>query len=62
MLEGSVPNATAKISLAPTMGNAESPVHEEAILIRQRYSQVRLTGHDFLDIGTCNITTTNYPQ
>ena len=62
VLEGSVPNAIAKISLAPTMGNAESPVHDEDILIRQRYSQVRLTGHDFLDIGTGNVTTTNYPQ
>ena len=62
LLSGAVPNATAKISLAPTMGNAESPVHEEDIIIRQRYSQVRLTGHDFLDIGTGNEVTTDYPK
>ena len=29
--------------------------------MRIRYSQVRLTGHDFLDIGTGNFTNTNYP-
>ena len=28
---------------------------------RIRYSQVRLTGHDFLDIGTGNFEETNYP-
>ena len=60
-LSGVAPNITAKISLAPTMGNAESPVHEEDIVIRQYYSQVRLTGHDFLDVGTGTTTTTNYP-
>jgi hypothetical protein len=35
--------------------------HGMEILIRERYSQVRLTGHDFLDIGTGNFTETNYP-
>jgi hypothetical protein len=29
--------------------------------IRYKYSQIRLTGHDFLSIGTGGITTTNYP-
>jgi hypothetical protein len=29
--------------------------------IRQGYSQIRLTGHDFLSIGTGGIATTNYP-
>ena len=29
--------------------------------IRYKYSQVRLTGHDFLSIGTGGKTTTNYP-
>jgi len=31
------------------------------ITIRYKYSQVRLTGHDFLQIGTGGITTTNHP-
>jgi hypothetical protein len=29
--------------------------------MRLKYSQVRLTGHDFLDIGTGNFIETNYP-
>ena len=29
--------------------------------IRYKYSQIRLTGHDFLSIGTGGISTTNYP-
>jgi hypothetical protein len=29
--------------------------------LRSMYSQVRLTGHDFLSIGTGGTTTTNYP-
>lgn len=61
VLEGTVPNATVKISLAPNIGVQESPGHNEAVTIRQNYSQVRLTFHDFLDIGTGNFTTTNYP-
>jgi hypothetical protein len=31
------------------------------VVIRERYSQVRITGHDFLDIGTGNFIETNYP-
>jgi len=61
-LSGIAPNITAKLSLAPTMGNDESPIHDEAIVIRQNYSQCRLTGHDFLDVGTGNTLTTAYPS
>jgi hypothetical protein len=32
------------------------------VTIRYKYSQIRLTGHDFLSIGTGGITTTNYPN
>ena len=34
----------------------------QAVEIRLRYSQVRLTGHDFLQIGTGSKTTTNWPN
>jgi hypothetical protein len=34
----------------------------DAVIIRNEYSNIRLTGHDFLDIGTGGITTTNYPD
>jgi hypothetical protein len=53
---------TAQIQVSPNIGTLESPEHEQGVTIRRRYSQVRLTGHDFLDIGTGNQTTTNYPN
>jgi hypothetical protein len=52
---------SAVLQLSPQIGSAESPEHETTSEIRIRYSQVRLTGHDFLDIGTGNFTNTNYP-
>jgi len=52
-------NATLQVS--PAIGPAEAPEHETGTTIRRRYSQVRLTGHDFLDIGTGNFTNSNYP-
>ena len=33
----------------------------QSFRIRYRYSQVRLTAHDFLDVGTGDRTTTNWP-
>ena len=34
---------------------------DTAVSLRSKYSQIRLTGHDFLSIGTGGVTTTNYP-
>jgi hypothetical protein len=51
----------ATLQLSPAIGAAEAPEHETATVIRRRYSQVRLTGHDLLDVGTGNFTNTNYP-
>lgn len=58
---GSPGNYSFRIQLSPAIGIAESPAHGTAITMRIRFSQVRLTGHDFLDIGTGNQTETNYP-
>ena len=33
-----------------------------SVEIREEYSQCRITGHDFLDIGTGNFESTNYPD
>jgi len=52
---------SAQLQVSPKFGVAESPEHLTATTIRRRYSQVRLTGHDFLSIGTGNVITTNYP-
>jgi hypothetical protein len=38
-------------------GSADNTV----VTLRSQYSQIRLTGHDFLNIGTGGVTTTNYP-
>ncbi len=62
ILGGTVGNYTAKISIAKDLGRDESPDHGTAVEIRQLYSQVRLTGHDFLDIGLGNFFETNYPD
>ena len=59
---GNTGSLTAKINISPKLGIAESPAHATAISIRQRYSQVRLTFHDFLDIGTGNFGESAYPQ
>lgn len=62
ILAGAFPNATAKLVIAKDLGREESPEHDTEIQIRQQYSQVRLTGHDFLDVGLGNFTQTNYPD
>jgi hypothetical protein len=51
----------ALLQISPALEADERPPHQDQITIRRRYSQVRLTGHDFLDIGTGNFTQTNYP-
>ena len=52
---------TARLQVSPPIEIPEAVPHEDPFEIRIRYSQVRLTGHDFLDIGTGNFTSTNYP-
>jgi len=52
---------TATFQISPLMSVTDSPPDGDAITVRIRYSQVRLTGHDFLSIGTGNFTNTNYP-
>jgi hypothetical protein len=59
---GTPGNYSARIQVSPPIGIAESPNHAAAITMRIRFSQVRLTGHDFLDIGTGNQIDTNYPN
>ena len=51
----------AFFQISPDMSVYNSPADGTAITTRIRYSQVRLTGHDFLDIGTGNFDETNYP-
>jgi hypothetical protein len=52
---------TAFFQVSPELTISEAPEHLTGLSTRIRYSQVRLTGHDFLDIGTGNFIETNYP-
>ena len=65
-VSGLIPNDdgtyNAILQVSPPITVAEAPEHETGTTIRIRYSQVRLTGHDFLDIGTGGFTTSNYPN
>ena len=58
---GSLGNQTAKLTVSPLIVATNSPEHTDAITIRESYSQVRLTGHDFLDIGSGNFVDSDYP-
>ena len=53
---------SATFRISPTIDIRENVGHGTAITIRERYSQVRLTNHDFLDVGTGNFSETNYPD
>ena len=52
---------TALLQVSPEIAVGEAPAHGDTITIKIRYSQIRLTGHDFLDIGTGGFASTNYP-
>jgi hypothetical protein len=52
---------SARLQVSPDISITDAPIHGDSVSMRIRYSQVRLTGHDFLDIGTGNFANTNYP-
>ena len=52
----------ALIRISPEIKNRDNLQHLTPITIQSRYSQCRITGHDFLDIGTGNFVETNYPE
>jgi hypothetical protein len=60
-ISGSAGNFTATFQINPALTVLNAPAHTELITTKLKYSQVRLTGHDFLYIGTGNVAQTNYP-
>ena len=50
-----------KFTITPRLRNENNMLHGTAVTLRSGYSQCRITGHDFLDIGTGNFEETNYP-
>ena len=58
---GNAGNYTAQFTINPALTTLLAPPTSTLVTTRLKYSQVRLTGHDFLYIGTGNQTVTNYP-
>jgi hypothetical protein len=52
---------TAFLQISPSITVDDDLPDGDPVELRIRFSQVRLTGHDFLDIGTGGFTDTNYP-
>ena len=52
---------TGFLQISPGITVEDTLPDSDPVELRIRFSQVRLTGHDFLDIGTGNFTNTNYP-
>jgi hypothetical protein len=52
---------TGFLQISPSIPVEDVLPDGNAVEMRIRFSQVRLTGHDFLDIGTGGFTSTNYP-
>ena len=58
---GDAGNYTAQFQVNPALSTLLAPAHNNTITTKLKYSQVRLTGHDFLYVGSGNQTDTNYP-
>ena len=52
----------ALVRISPEIRVRDNLQHLTPITIRSKFSQCRITGHDFLDIGTGNFEQTNYPE
>jgi hypothetical protein len=52
----------ASIRVSPEIKVRDNLQHLTPITIRTQFSQCRISGHDFLDIGTGNFEETNYPE
>jgi hypothetical protein len=59
---GSLGDKTATFQINPALTTLQAPTHGDRITTKIKYSQVRLTGHDFLYIGTGGKEQTNYPN
>jgi len=59
--ETNTSNETALIRLTESVTTGRAIAEDEEGDVTQNFSNVRLTGHDFLDIGTGDFVTSNYP-
>ncbi len=58
---GTYTNTSSEIVVVLAQEKPTGSPSGSAVTLRSQYSQIRLTGHDFLSIGTGGVTTTNYP-
>ena len=61
ILNASSGNNLVAFTVTPSIPIQDAIVNGTEVTIYERYSQIRITGHDFLDIGTGNFEETNYP-
>jgi hypothetical protein len=61
-VSGTYTNANSILTIVLTQDKPNRSADGAGITVRRNYSQTRLTGHDFLNIGTGNVITTNYPN
>jgi hypothetical protein len=55
------PNLEVNVAISPSISITQSAGNGTAVQIRVKYSQCRLTNHDFLNIGFGDQTESNYP-
>jgi len=60
-VSGTYVDATSEMVLVLAQEKPTGSANDAVVTLRYNYSQVRLTGHDFLSIGTGGVATTNYP-
>jgi hypothetical protein len=58
---GTYADTSSKIVVVLAQEKPTGSASGTSVTIRYKYSQIRLTGHDFLSIGTGGTATTNYP-
>ena len=59
--ETNTSNQTALVRLTSSVTSGNAIADNTAVTVTGSFSNIRLTGHDFLDIGTGDIVTSNYP-
>jgi hypothetical protein len=52
---------SGSIQVDPAIPSNKTPDDNTQLVFREAFSQVRMSGHDFLDIGTGGFADTNYP-
>ena len=60
-VSGTYVDTTSVITIVLAGEKVAASADNATFKIRYDFSQIRLTGHDFLSIGTGGVTTTNYP-